>query len=79
VNVVGSMWTLYFGVDAVGTVDDARRADRERYARFFHSMLARGVYLPPSQFESAFLSAAHDDNELDLTLEAADEAMRGLA
>lgn len=79
VNVVGSMWTLFFGVDAVGTVEDARRADRERYARFFHAMLSRGVYLPPSQFESAFLSAAHGDDELDLTLEAADEALRGTA
>jgi glutamate-1-semialdehyde 2,1-aminomutase len=79
VNAVGSMWTLFFGVDAVRLVEDARRADRDRYARFFHGMLARGVYLPPSQFESAFLSAAHGDDELDLTLEAADEAMRGLA
>ena len=78
VNVVGSMWTLFFGVESVGTVEEARRADRERYARFFHGMLARGVYLPPSQFESAFLSAAHGDNELDQTLEAAGEAMRGL-
>jgi glutamate-1-semialdehyde 2,1-aminomutase len=78
VNAVGSMWTLFFGVEAVRTVEDARRADRERYARFFHGMLDRGVYLPPSQFESAFLSAAHGDDELDQTLGAAAEALEGL-
>jgi glutamate-1-semialdehyde 2,1-aminomutase len=78
VNAVGTMWTLFFGVDAVRTVEEARGADRERYARFFHAMLDRGVYLPPSQFESAFFSAAHGDEELDRTLEAADESMRGL-
>ena len=79
VNALGSMWTLYFGVSRVGTVEDARRADRERYARFFHGMLERGVYLPPSPFESAFLSSAHADEDVDATLEAADEVMEGMA
>ena len=79
VNAVGSMWTLFLGVTEVRTVDDARRADRERFSRYFHAMLDRGVYLPPSAFESAFLCAAHGDEEIDRTLEAADEALRGLA
>jgi glutamate-1-semialdehyde 2,1-aminomutase len=79
VNAVGSMWTIYFGVPSVTTVADARAADRDRYARFFHGMLERGVYLPPSAFESAFLSDAHTDADIDRTLEAADAAMERLS
>ena len=79
VNAVGSMWTLFFGPERVTTMRDVRSADRERYARFFHGMLERGVYLPPSALESAFLSDAHGDAELDRTLDAADEAMERLS
>ena len=79
VNAVGSMWTLFFGPTRVLTMSDVRTADRDRYARFFHGMLERGVYLPPSALESAFLSDAHAEAEIDRTLEAADEAMEGLA
>jgi glutamate-1-semialdehyde 2,1-aminomutase len=78
VNTVGSMWTLFFGPTRVLTMSDVRTADRERYARFFHGMLERGVYLPPSALESAFFSDAHGEAEIDRTLEAADEAMEGL-
>ncbi len=78
VNAVGSMWTIYFGVPRVASVADARAADRDRYARFFHGMLERGVYLPPSAFESAFLSNAHTDADIDRTLEVADAAMERL-
>ena len=78
VNSVGSMWTLFFGPALVATMADVRAADRDKYARFFHGMLERGIYLPPSQFEAAFLSDAHGDEEIDRTLEAADEAMEGL-
>src|SRR5882672_2543004 len=63
VNTIGSMWTLYFGVDRVTSVEEARRADANLYARFFQSMLERGVLLPPSAFESAFLSDAHGEAE----------------
>jgi glutamate-1-semialdehyde 2,1-aminomutase len=77
VNAVGSMWTLFFGVDQVASPEEARRADAPRYARFFQSMLERGVFLPPSAFESAFLSDAHGEAEIDRTLEAADEALEG--
>jgi glutamate-1-semialdehyde 2,1-aminomutase len=79
VNAVGSMWTLFFGPARVTSMADVRSADRERYARFFQGMLERGIYLPPSAFESAFLSDAHGEAEIDRTLEAADEAMEGLA
>lgn len=79
VNAVGSMWTLFFGPARVGSMKDVRAADKPRFAQFFHGMLERGVYLPPSQFESAFLSNAHTDEDIDRTLEAADEAMEGLS
>ena len=79
VNTIGSMWTLYFGVDEVSSAEEARRADVKAYARFFQSMLERGVFLPPSAFESAFLSDAHGEEEIDCTLEAAEESMEGIA
>lgn len=79
VNAVGSMWTLFFGVDRVSSADDARRADTALYSRFFRAMLERGVFLPPSAFESAFLSDAHGEAEIDRTLEAADEALEGMS
>ena len=79
VNAVGSMWTLFFGPARVMSMKEARAADTTRFARFFHGMLERGIYLPPSAFESAFLSSAHTDEDIDRTLEAADEAMEGLA
>jgi glutamate-1-semialdehyde 2,1-aminomutase len=79
-NRVGSMLTLFFAGAPVTDYAAAKRADADRYARFFREMLARGVYLPPSQFEAAFLSLAHRERELDATLEAAGaafEALRG--
>jgi len=75
VNAVGSMWTIFFGVTEVSTMDQVRRADRERYARWFQGMLERRIYLPPSAFEAAFLSTAHTETEIDRTLEAADEVL----
>ncbi len=77
VNAIGSMWTLFFGVTEVHGMEQVRRADRDRYARWFQGMLERGVYLPPSAFESAFLSSAHTETEIDRTLEAADEVLGG--
>jgi glutamate-1-semialdehyde 2,1-aminomutase len=72
------MLTLFFRDGAVTDWESARRADQDRYARFFHAMLDRGVYLPPSQFEAMFLSAAHTDREIDRTLAAAREAVKTL-
>lgn len=79
VNQIGSMFTLFFGPARVASMADVRSADRERFARFFRGMLDRGVYLPPSAFESAFLSDAHGEEEIDRTLEAADEVVGGVA
>ena len=74
VNRVGSMLTAFFCDAPVTDWNSAARADRDRYARFFHAMLERGVYLAPSQFEAGFLSTAHGDAEIDATIEAAREA-----
>ncbi len=68
---VGAMMTLFFTADPVTDYATAKRADRERYARFFRAMLERGVYLAPSQFEAAFVSAVHGEAEVSATLEAA--------
>ncbi|MEO8603276.1 MAG: glutamate-1-semialdehyde 2,1-aminomutase [bacterium] len=78
VNRAGSMWTLFFGVDAVHNADDARRADTAAFARFFTAMLEHGVYLPPSQFEAAFISLAHTDGDIALTVNAAAAALEAV-
>jgi glutamate-1-semialdehyde 2,1-aminomutase len=79
VQRVGSMWTAFFAPRPVCSWDDASVADRERYGHFFRAMLARGVLLAPSQFECAFLSAAHGPDEVDHTLAAATAALAELA
>jgi glutamate-1-semialdehyde 2,1-aminomutase len=79
VNAIGSMWTLFLGVDQVTSAEEARRADTAQYARFFQGMMDRNVFLPPSAFESAFLSDAHGEAEIDRTLEAADESLEGMS
>jgi len=53
---------------------DAQAADHARYARFFHGMLERGVFLPPSGYETMFVSLAHTDTQLDSIVDAASEA-----
>jgi len=72
-NRVGSMMTLFFGVDQVTQPDHARQCDRERFARFFHGMLKRGIYLPPAPFEAMFVSLAHSTADLNKTIAAFDE------
>ncbi len=68
VNRVGSMLTLFFGVDRVGNAEEARRCDRDQFARFFHGMLERGIYLPPSPFEAVFISLVHSAADVAKTL-----------
>ena len=57
----------------------SRRATSNRFNKFFHAMLARGVYLAPSAFEAGFVGAAHDDECISATLTAADEALAEVA
>ncbi len=73
INRVGSILTLFFGVDSVASVDDARRCDRQQFANFFHAMLKRGIYLPPAPFEAWFISLAHSNADLDRTISAFDD------
>ncbi len=79
VNRVGSMLTLFFTADEVVDYETARRSDTGRFARFFHGMLGRGVFLPPSQFEALFISLAHTEADIDFTVEAARRVMTELA
>src|SRR3989338_7541749 len=72
----GSMLTLFFGVDRVEDAGDARRCDRDRFARFFHGMLSCGIYWPPSPFEAAFVSLAHTDRDITKTLKAFEHWLR---
>jgi glutamate-1-semialdehyde 2,1-aminomutase len=75
-NRVGSMFTSFFSEHPVTDYASAKRADARRFAKFFHAMLDRGVYLAPSQFEAAFVSTAHDARAIERTLTAAREAFR---
>jgi glutamate-1-semialdehyde 2,1-aminomutase len=74
VNRVGSMLTVFFTAEPVFDAASARKADTKRFGRFFHAMLDGGIYLPPSQFESAFVSVAHTDEDIDGTIEASRRA-----
>jgi len=78
-NRCGSMFTLFFTeAEAVRNHADVKACDLQRFARFFHAMLEEGVYLPPSQFEAAFVSAAHGQTEIERTIEAARKALARL-
>ncbi len=79
VNRVGSMLTVFFSPEPVFDAASARKCDTKRFGRFFHAMLERGVYLPPSQFEAAFVSVAHSPDDVALTVDAAREAFREAA
>ena len=75
---VQSMLCTFFTDREVQSYSDAKACETERYAAFFHGMLARGIYFAPSQFETAFVSAAHTAADIDETISAAREVFRGL-
>ncbi|HLG11361.1 MAG TPA: glutamate-1-semialdehyde 2,1-aminomutase [Dehalococcoidia bacterium] len=75
VNRAGSLMTLFFTDAPVFDYASARRADAQRYARFFHALLEAGVYLPPSQYEAMFVSAAHSESDIEEALAAIDKAL----
>jgi glutamate-1-semialdehyde 2,1-aminomutase len=72
---VGSMFCLFFHQGPVRNFAEAASSDTEAFARYFHGMLARGVYLAPSQFEAGFLSLAHTEADIDHVLEMGKEAL----
>jgi glutamate-1-semialdehyde 2,1-aminomutase len=78
-NRVGSMWTLFFTEGPVFDFDSANTSNREKFARFFHLMLGEGVYLPPSQLEAAFFSAAHAKKDILQLIERADRVLKKIA
>jgi glutamate-1-semialdehyde 2,1-aminomutase len=79
INRIASMFTAFFTDQPVTDYASAKRSDTKRFARFFHALLQRGVFLPPSQFEAAFLSVAHSDEVLAQVAEAMRQAMRQVA
>ena len=78
-NRVGSMFTLFFTDREVTDFPSAKTSDTSRFNAFFRSMLEQGVYLAPSQFEAAFISAAHTEDDIDRTIEAAAHALKKLS
>ena len=76
VNRAGSMLTVFFTNQDVVDFESAKTCDTERFKRFFQAMLGNGIYLPPSQFEAAFISAAHTDANIQQTIESAKKAMK---
>ncbi len=78
-NHVPAMFGLFFHVGPVHSYAAATAADIPAFRRFFHAMLARGVYLAPSAFEAGFVSSAHGQSEIEQTLEAARHAFRAVA
>jgi glutamate-1-semialdehyde 2,1-aminomutase len=79
VNATGSLATLFFTEEPVRNYNDAKRSNTKRYARFFGEMLDRGIFLAPSQFEAAFVSAAHSADDVTRTIEAARDSLESLA
>jgi glutamate-1-semialdehyde 2,1-aminomutase len=71
-----SMWTLFFAAEPVTDYDTAKKSDTARFARFFWAMTDRGIYLPCSQFEAAFISAVHTEEHVQETLRAARDALK---
>ncbi|HZZ81849.1 MAG TPA: glutamate-1-semialdehyde 2,1-aminomutase [Gemmataceae bacterium] len=76
---IGSMWTLFFNDGAVTDYDSAKKSDAAKFGRFFWAMLERGVYLPCSQFEAAFLMTVHTEDHIKQTIAAAKDALAAIA
>jgi glutamate-1-semialdehyde 2,1-aminomutase len=78
INRIGSMFTIFFTAEEVFDYTSAMKSDTKRFARYFRGMLARGINLAPSQFEAAFLSFAHTDEDMGKTLAACAETLKTL-
>jgi glutamate-1-semialdehyde 2,1-aminomutase len=79
VNSIGSLSTIFFTPDPVTNYAGAKRSDTRRYARYFREMLNRGIFLAPSQFEAAFVSASHTSADIDRTIATAREVLKFIA
>lgn len=78
VNRVGSMTTLFFSKDKVHNYEAAKKCDTKSFAAYFSGMLEEGIYLPPSQFETFFISNAHSDGDIDKTIEAVRKVFKNM-
>jgi glutamate-1-semialdehyde 2,1-aminomutase len=78
VNVAGSLLTIFFAKCPIRNYSDAKKSDTAQFAKFFQAMLARGIFLPPSQYEALFVSAAHTDTDIDQTIRAAHDSFKTL-
>jgi glutamate-1-semialdehyde 2,1-aminomutase len=74
-NRIGSMFTLFFTKEHVVDYETAKTADTKKFGVYFNEMLNRGIYLAPSQFEAAFMSDAHSDEDIERTIEAAEHSL----
>jgi glutamate-1-semialdehyde 2,1-aminomutase len=79
VNKAGSLLTLFFGFGEIHNYVDAKESKKDLFPKFFNEMLNRGIFLPPSQFEALFVSAAHSDDDIDRTITAARESLAAIA
>ena len=75
VNVAGSLLTLFFCDQPIRNYADAKKSDTAKFGKFFQAMLERGIFLPPSQYEALFVSAAHSEADIDRTITAARESL----
>ena len=75
INRAGSMATLFFHPGPVRSWDEAAQCDRPRFARYHRALLSRGIYMPPSQFEAFFISAAHSEDDIAQTAQAIHAAL----
>lgn len=78
-NSYGSLATIFFTENQVRNYQDAKSSNTKRYARYFREMLERGIFLAPSQFEAAFVSASHSEKEIEQTVVAARETLQLIA
>lgn len=79
INSIGSLSTLFFTGNAVTNYDEAKSSNTKMYAGFFREMLNRGIFLAPSQFEAAFVSASHTEADIERTVTAAREALQAIS
>ena len=77
-NRVGSMMTLFFTNESVSDYNSAVKSDTKLYGKYFHKMLAQGIYLPPAQFEAMFISVSHSKEDLDKTIKASLNSLRSI-
>jgi glutamate-1-semialdehyde 2,1-aminomutase len=75
VNAIGSLATLFFTQQPVNNYSDAKKSDSKSYTEYFRNMLARGVFLAPSQFEASFVSVSHTQSDIEFAIKAAQESL----